>query len=446
MRLIPAKFVLTVGTLTFLLMLPFVVPRLSGLKSLDPNNVPALWDFPLPKLPQEAGPTVDELRARRLQALASHNLIDPKHELDHFYAALHAGGKVRVLHYGDSPTTADLITSDVRGMLQRQFGDAGTGFVLIVKPWAWYDHRGMGMGGSDWKIDIAGVSPVKDGLFGLGGASFTGAEGSEARWTLPDSAHSSVEMSFLSQPNGGTFQLEADGTPFGELSTTAETQSAGFAAMDLPSGTKEVSLRVTRGSVRLYGAEFRKPSGGIMYSSLGVNGANVTLLSRTFNLAHWTELLRHYQPDLVVLAYGTNESGYPEFVDGTWASEMRSAVRRLRAALPETSILLMSPMDRGEKKSTGEIDTIATLPRLVNIESRIAADMGVAFFNTFQSMGGQGTMARWYAAEPRLVGADYIHPLAPGGKIVGELLYTALRDGYNDYKLRQLKQRQVADR
>jgi hypothetical protein len=63
----------------------------------------------------------------------------------------------------------------------------------------------------------------------------------------------------------------------------------------------------------------------------------------------------------------------------------------------------------------------------------------VAFFNTFEAMGGEGTMGRWYSAEPRLVGADFIHPMPAGAKIVGELLYNALRDGYNQYKLRQLK-------
>ena len=30
-------------------------------------------------------------------------------------------------------------------------------------------------------------------------------------------------------------------------------------------------------------------------------------------------------------------------------------------------------------------------------------------------------MGRWYAAEPRLVGADFIHPMPAGAKIVGEL-------------------------
>jgi lysophospholipase L1-like esterase len=75
----------------------------------------------------------------------------------------------------------------------------------------------------------------------------------------------------------------------------------------------------------------------------------------------------------------------------------------------------------------------------VSIEQKVAADTGVAFFNTYQAMGGEGTMARWYTSEPRLVGADYIHPMPAGAKIVGELLYGALRDGYNEYKLRQLK-------
>jgi lysophospholipase L1-like esterase len=101
----------------------------------------------------------------------------------------------------------------------------------------------------------------------------------------------------------------------------------------------------------------------------------------------------------------------------------------------------MSPMDRGERKADGEIDTLAAIPRLVNTEAKVALDSGAAFFNTFQAMGGQGTMGRWYSAEPRLVGADYIHPMPAGARIVGELLFSSLRDGYNQYKLQQLKER-----
>ena len=50
-------------------------------------------------------------------------------------------------------------------------------------------------------------------------------------------------------------------------------------------------------------------------------------------------------------------------------------------------------------------------------------------------MGGPGTMGRWYQAEPRMVGADLIHPMPAGAKLVGNLLYKAMLDGYNKYKV-----------
>ena len=126
----------------------------------------------------------------------------------------------------------------------------------------------------------------------------------------------------------------------------------------------------------------------------------------------------------------------PTYVETTWAAELKQAVHRLRAALPKVPILLMSPMDRGEKLEDGSIGTTPALLRLIAKEKAVAAEMNVAFFNTFEAMGGAGTMAEWYAAQPRLVGADYIHPLPGGAKIVGELLYDALEDGYNEYKRR----------
>jgi lysophospholipase L1-like esterase len=334
------------------------------------------------------------------------------------------------------------------------------------------------MDASNWKIDIAGIAQLKDGMHGLGGVSFIGSTGASAHWRMKV-RHSVIEIAYLSQPDAGAFTVEADDKPLGVVETalapehntrpetpaedTAEqtatqpkpgtparstppgippssppAKNPGYATFRIPEGATKFTVRVTRGTVRLYGVEFRTGANGVMYSSLGINGANVTLLSRSFNGPHWTAELRHYKPDLVIVNYGTNESGYAKFVDTTWGPEMREVVRRLHAALPDTAVLLMSPMDRGEKNDAGKIETVKVLPRLVNIESRVASETGVAFFNTFEAMGGAGTMARWYTSEPRLVSADFIHPMPAGAKIVGELLYDALRDGYNDYKLRQL--------
>ena len=437
----PWKTIFTVVTFGGLLLAPQYAPALKNYRLFDPQAISAVWQFPMPKQAAEASAAaMEEVRAARLQLMAPQNLSDPHHELDHFYASLLGGGVTRILHYGDSPTTGDLITADARALLQKQFGDAGAGFVLIAKPWAWYYHFGVEMEASNWQIDVAGVTGIKDGMHGLGGASFQGTAGAVAHWNFKDQDSRILDVAYLARPEGGSFAIEADGAPAGSAGTAAPESGPGFVSFDLPKGARQFTLRVTDGAVRLYGVEFRKKSSGVIYSSLGINGANITVLSHAFNASHWAAELHHYKPSLVVLAYGTNESGYAQFVDTTWAKELKTAVRRLQTDLPDASILLMSPMDRGEKNEAGEIDTVPALPRLVEIESHVAAEMGVAYFNTFQAMGGPGTMARWYAAEPRLVGADFIHPMPAGAKIVGELLYNALRDGYNEYKLRKLNQ------
>jgi lysophospholipase L1-like esterase len=149
-------------------------------------------------------------------------------------------------------------------------------------------------------------------------------------------------------------------------------------------------------------------------------------------------VLKQAKPDLVVLNYGTNESNYPNYIDTTYVRDERALVQRVRTALPEASVLLISPMDHGMRDSGGAISTAPALPRLIRIQQQVAQESGCAFFNTFEAMGGTGTMGRWYQAEPRLVAADFIHPLPSGARIVGTLLFNAIRDGFNSYKLAQM--------
>ncbi len=371
---------------------------------------------------------------------------DPGRGLDSFYAALRETELRRpdavtaILHYGDSPTTADLITADVRDLLQKQFGDAGHGFCLIAKPWGWYQHRGVDISGSGWTIDPATQSSVRDGRFGLGGVSFRGDEGAASRLTLRTGGHTSLEVSYLHQPGGGVIDVLFDGAPAHEIPTGADSPSAGFTRLELPPRARRIELRVRQGPARLFGAYLGKPGAGVVYSSLGLNGAYVSVLARFFQEKHWSEQLRRYRPRLVIVNYGTNESVSQAFVDYVYEKEMKEIVRRLRAALPEASILVMSPMDRGQRGEDGEIRTVAVLPALVGRQRRVAIETGCAFFNTFQAMGGEGTMGRWFQARPRLVGSDYMHPMPGGARRVGSLLYQALLDGYNRYKLRRMQE------
>src|SRR5690348_16988450 len=133
----PFKSTLAIVTFVGMLM---VLPRVwRDLRSLDRATVQAVLEFPPERLP------ADEPQDALAPAVIDTRLVDPAGDLTRFYVALEhtehrdPGAITRIVHYGDSPTTADMITGDVRLLLQRRFGDAGHGFSLVAKPWAWYE-------------------------------------------------------------------------------------------------------------------------------------------------------------------------------------------------------------------------------------------------------------------------------------------------------------------
>ena len=206
--------------------------------------------------------------------------------------------------------------------------------------------------------------------------------------------------------------------------------------VESPAG--KVELRIEQGSVRLFGVSAEKAGPGIVYDSLGLNGASIAVLSRMFNERHWAEELQHRDPQLVIVNYGTNEADFAAFVDGPYEKELREAIRRIHAALPKVSVLVMSPMDRGYHGPRG-IETMPTIPRIVAIQRRVARETGCGFFDTFAAMGGEGTMARWNTATPRLVTADLIHTYPAGAKLIAATFTRELGGGLNRFKLRHVQ-------
>jgi len=366
-------------------------------------------------------------------------LIDECGTLDPFFAALHvlevpgkAGETVTILHYGDSPTTADLITGDVRELLQSRFGDAGRGYLLAAKPWAWYGHRGVDLSDKNWTTSTA-VGKGHEDVYGLGGASFEGTPGASTHITLKNPDQTVLEIAYLARPNGGELAVSANDTPVETFSTAAEIQRPSWHTVTLPPGTKSIDLKVASGDIRLFGESLRTGHRGVLYDSLGLNGASTSVLSNGFNNAAWAAALTHSRPSLVIINYGTNESGFGSYVDKQYEPTLVNSIKRIRAALPGVPILVMSPMDRGQRSGVDEIKTYDTIPRIIAIQRRVAAELNCAFFDTFNSMGGDGTMSRWYTGHPRLVAGDLIHPTPQGAAIVANLFVKDLMLDYERF-------------
>ncbi len=356
----------------------------------------------------------------------------PEGSLRHFAQALERAqrgeGIARITHFGDSPVTGDLITGEARAYLHRLYGDAGHGFLLPGRPWEWYGHLGVNVEGKGWRIR----SPIlgqTEPLSGLAAVRFT-AKGAAtvrvdcAKWVKS----SSLEIYYLSDPEGGSLAVEVDEQPLGELQTRAPQATIGVKRFVMAEdASHNIGLR-TRGDgpVTLLGLVLERQTPGVVYDALGANGAAIFHLA-ALDGQHWMDALRLRRPDLVVLAYGTNEAGYYEYPGSAYLKAYRLVVQRIRAALPEASVLIMGPMDRAARQEDGTLATMPSLLRIVAAQHKAARELGCAFFDTFAAMGGEGGALRWYESSPRLMTSDFMHPTRPGAERLARMLVQSLR-------------------
>src|ERR1019366_582166 len=125
MLLLPRK---TTATILSFAALMFAL----GVRKMAPSiDLAAVLDFQPragspEKLPEPARLATQQAEAPAVETVetkpAFAQLVDQSHALESFYKALQrtesGKGVTRVLHYGDSPVTADSITADARSLLQ----------------------------------------------------------------------------------------------------------------------------------------------------------------------------------------------------------------------------------------------------------------------------------------------------------------------------------------
>lgn len=170
-------------------------------------------------------------------------------------------------------------------------------------------------------------------------------------------------------------------------------------------------------------------SSSIIYDVLGINGARaVRLLS--WNESSFASSVERRKPDLIILAYGTNE-----VTDNNWSVESYqrmfvTILRRFRRAAPQASILIFGPPDRAIRTGGGW-QSAGRMTALLEAQRRAAIEMGAGFWSSYGAMGGAGSMNAWVAKG--LGQRDHVHLTAPGYIKLGRLFYDDLLSGYEAY-------------
>jgi len=373
-------------------------------------------------------------------------LEDPSgRAMDSFYSALLATASsrdariTRISHWGDSTIASDDVTSTLRRRLQKRFGDAGHGFLLIGKGTMPYRHKDVvNTESGNWTVHSVIYDERSDGRYGFGGHLHRGRGDGRSRFSTVEKgavgkAVSRFELFYQTHPGGANVEMSVDGETPRKVVTRSQDVADSWEAIDVPDGAHSLSLRVASGGeARLYGMVMERPGPGVVYDSLGIVGARA---ARILNMdeKHLAGQVAHRSPDLLVIAFGGNEADDKGMNYEQYGETFAKVVRRLRAGMPQSSCLVVAPLDQGEKSSRGKIRTIPTIPKIVSTQREVAEAEGCAFFDTFMAMGGPGAMNRWYKSRPRLGWGDFRHATPAGYEVIGNMIYKALLKGFSDY-------------
>jgi lysophospholipase L1-like esterase len=273
---------------------------------------------------------------------------------------------------------------------------------------------------------------VGDGMYGLVGVSIVASDPGARAWTDLSTRATRIELAYLDQPQGGSMDLLIDGVRVRRIATRGGALGPGYATVDVTDAPHHVELQaVGDGEVRVFGLSLDRAQAGVTLDALGVNGARVVNML-TWDEAHFAEQLRHRSADLVVLAYGTNESGDDTSLD-VYERQLVDVLGRVARAVPAASCLLLGPPDRAVRTD----GAWATLPRLYDViasQRRVAEAAGCAYYSQFDAMGGTGSIAAWAVESPPRAMLDRTHLSREGYAELGNAVAKDLVAGYEAWR------------
>ena len=340
---------------------------------------------------------------------------------------------VRIGVFGDSNMTMDWITGEMRRTLQEKYGDAGHGYVALGRPWNWYRHMDVRSGHErlDWTAFAVSTHPSQDRAYGFAGIAARSERAQAITWvaTAPGDAPigtraSRFDVYYLKKPNAGAFEIRVDGAPVSTVSTDGPELEAGFHEFSLADAPHKVQFVATSfKSVTLFGVSLEREAPSFVIDSLGVGAVSGPLLLRQ-NADVMKASLARRKYDLIILLLGSNQVWPVKYE--SWMGEL---IARFRDALPNVSVLMMTPVDQVTSvKATRSVPDLALVARQ---NEKIARANKCAFWDFRGAMGGEASMVRFIATG--MGHADGIHLTQKGARYMGRRILHAVLGDYDRY-------------
>ena len=403
----------------------------SGGDAEDGNEqMPALEDIPL---------------ADYSDILPADELITPIEEffegsdnspMSQFYEKLLAGkSSVRVAFMGDSFVEGDILTADLRELMQDSFHGLGVGYTPVASPFTGFRQtiKTQSKGWTPYNImQLKNVpSPYSDDFF-VSGWVAQASESASTRWEMTErrrhlqecrrarllfiSREESVVSIKLNDGEERTFSFDADNV-------------VRQIVIEEPS-IRSLEMKVVKGAAGFtgIGAEFDDTQ-GISIDNFSIRSNNGQAMFRSSpSVNAQINNMRPY--DLVILQYGLNIMQAERTNYSLYAEQVEKMISYVRSCFPGAAVLVMGVSDRSQKSESG-IEPMRSAVNLTEWQRTAAEKCGAAFWNTYEAMQRKGGMTEF--VNKNWAGKDYTHINYAGGREIGRELYYAFLQGAQNY-------------
>jgi LysM repeat protein len=174
----------------------------------------------------------------------------------------------------------------------------------------------------------------------------------------------------------------------------------------------------------LNGLILEKDDAGILYHSIGVNGAKCSDYNK---YPLFFEQLPALKPDLVIVSLGTNET-FDKMGSTAYLEQLNLFIENVRAKNPEACIVVMTPPPSMFKRKYPNTFAADYAKQIVMQESA----KKYASWDLFSVLGGLFSVN--YNASQGLMATDKVHYSKPGYEKQGVLFTEALLQAYDNFK------------
>jgi len=345
---------------------------------------------------------------------------------------LNGEGKITIVHIGGSHIQADVYTGRMRERLQTFYPgmNGGRGSVFPFRISRTNNPRSYSVHYTgDW-LSCRNVERKKKCTLGLSGITLT-TFSQGASISIKVKSDSLVDYYF----NKIRVFYENDSSNFCinfpdlDVTKVERNDSLGYSLFYLANDYKSFKMRLLKeDSLQkkfiLYGISLENDDPGIIYHSIGVNGASFpSFLKCTL----FEKQLAALKPDLVVISLGTNDAYTTKFSPEFYRSNYQRLIDRIKKAAPNTAVLNTVANDsymfrRYPNKNTELAEKVIY---------GVAKKNNCGVWDFFKIMGGLNSSSLW--RQQNLMVNDLIHFNHQGYMLKGDLFFNAFIKAYDNH-------------